>query len=125
MPTMASSDLLPMIAPHLLKSTSIQVHTQNCHFQLDETKFIGAQVVKCKYPFVCVSPRRHQLMPSLLIRHLILLPHNYPFKPLRKENVTVFLAKNMLFAKNISISLLNSGSQLDPAQLNPSFSHVL
>ena len=44
--------------------------------------------------------------------------------PSEKENVTVFLAKNMLFAKNISISLLNSGSQLDPAQLNPSFSDV-
>ena len=27
--------------------------------------------------------------------------------------------------KNISISLLNSGSQLDPAQLNPSFCDVL
>ena len=65
MPTMASSDLLPVIAPHLLKSTSIQVHTQNCHFQLDETKFIGAQVVKCKYPFVCPlkAPQAHAKPP--------------------------------------------------------------
>ena len=64
-------------------------------------------------------------MPSLLIRHLILLPHNYPFKPLRKENVTSFFWQKMCsLQKNISISLLNSGSQLDPAQLNPSFSHV-
>ena len=99
MPTMASSDLLPMIAPHLLKSTSIQVQTQNCHFQLDETKFIGAQVVKCKYPFVCVSPRRHQLMPSLLIRHLILLPHNYPFKPLRKRKCDSFFGKKYALRK--------------------------
>ena len=30
----------------------------------------------------------------------------------------------MLFAEYVSISLLNSGSQLDPAQLNPSLSDV-